>query len=62
MQNTHSASLRLEASIRALDERMRGAAGDLDYETCLHEKRTLMTALHALREKRAREEAGTGFS
>ena len=62
MQNTTDAIRRIEASMRILDDRMHRAAGDLDYETCLHEKRTLMTALHALREKRAREEAGTGFS
>ena len=57
MQSTTDAIRRLETAMRALDERMRGAAGDLDYETYLHEKRALSAALLALRNKRARENA-----
>ena len=51
-----SAVRRLEAAIAALNVRMRGAAGDLDYESYLHEKRTLTAALLALRNRRAQEE------
>ena len=39
MQDTTDAIRRIEASMRILDDRMRRAAGDLDYETHLHEKR-----------------------
>lgn len=45
-----SAIRRLEAAIAALNARMRGAAGDLDYESYLHEKRTLERALHSLKQ------------
>ena len=46
-----SAVRRLEAAIAALNARMRGAAGDLDYEAYLHEKRTLERALHSLKQR-----------
>ena len=46
-----SAIRRLEAAIAALNVRMRGAAGDLDYESYLHEKRTLERALHSLKQR-----------
>ena len=52
MQDTTDAIRRIEASMRILDDRMRRAAGDLDYETCRYEKRALETALHALRKQR----------
>ena len=44
MQDTTDAIRRIEASMRILDDRMRRAAGDLDYETHLHEKRALAAA------------------
>ena len=50
-----SAVRRLEAAIAALNVRMRGAAGDLDYESYLHEKRTLERALAALKQRQAAE-------
>lgn len=50
-----SAVRRLEAAIAALNARMRGAAGDLDYESYLHEKRTLERALAALKQRQAAE-------
>jgi len=46
-----SAVRRLEAAIATLNVRMRGAAGDLDYESYLHEKRTLERALHSLKQR-----------
>ena len=46
-----SAVRRLEAAIAALNVRMRGAAGDLDYESYLHEKLTLERALHSLKQR-----------
>ena len=52
LQDLSDAIRRVEASMRTLDERMRGAAGDLDYETYLHEKRALSAALLALRQRR----------
>ena len=51
MAAEESAIRRLEAAIAALNVRMRGAAGDLDYESYLHEKRTLERALHSLKQR-----------
>ena len=55
MQDTTDAIRRIEASMRILDDRMRRAAGDLDYETHLHEKRALAAALLTLRPRREEE-------
>ena len=55
MQDTRAAIRRTETAIRALDQRMQSAVGDLDYETYLHEKRALTTALLALRKRREQE-------
>ena len=52
MQDLDAAIRRTEAAMQTLDERMRRAAGDLDYETFLHEKRALTSALLALRKRR----------
>ena len=60
MQDTTDAIRRIEASMRILDDRMRRAAGDLDYETYLPEKRALAAALLTLR--RRREEESRHFS
>lgn len=57
LQDLSDAIRRVEASMRALDEHMRGAAGDLDYETYLHEKRALSAALLALRQRRDQADA-----
>lgn len=54
MQDTRAAIRRTETAIRALDQRMQSAVGDLDYETYLHEKRALTAALLALRKQRAK--------
>ena len=56
MQDTRAAIRRTETAIRALDQRMQSAVGDLDYESYLHEKRALTTALLALRKRQEREE------
>lgn len=56
MQDTRAAIRRTETAIRALDQRMQSAVGDLDYESYLHEKRALTAALLALRKRREREE------
>jgi len=56
MRDTGAAIRRTEAAIRALEQRMRSAAGALDYETYLHEQRALTAALLALRKRREREE------
>lgn len=53
MQDLDAAIRRTEAAIQALEGRMQSAVGDLDYESYLHEKRALMTALLALRKRRA---------
>lgn len=55
MQDTRAAIRRTETAIRALDQRMQSAVGDLDYESYLHEKRALTTALLALRKRREQE-------
>ena len=52
MQDTDVAIRRTEAAIHALAVRMQNAVGDLDYETYLHEKRTLTAALRALHRRR----------
>ena len=56
MQDTRAAILRTETAIRALDQRMQSAVGDLDYESYLHEKRALTAALLALHKRQEREE------
>ena len=56
MQNPDDAIRRTEAAMRALEQRMQNAVGDLDYESYLHEKRALTAALLALRKRREREE------
>ena len=61
MQDTGAAIRRTEAAIRALEQRMQSAVGDLDYETYLHEKRALTAALLALRKRREREEEADNF-
>ena len=61
MQDTRAAIRRTETAIRALDQRMQSAVGDLDYESYLHEKRALTTALLALRKRREREEEDDNF-
>lgn len=61
MQDTRAAIRRTETAIRALDQRMQSAVGDLDYETYLHEKRALTAALLALRKRREREEEDDNF-
>lgn len=55
MQDTRAAIRRTETAIRALDQRMQSAVGDLDYESYLHEKRALTTALLALRKRQEQE-------
>ena len=55
MQDTRAAIRRTETAIRALDQRMQSAVGDLDCESYLHEKRALTTALLALRKRREQE-------
>lgn len=55
MQDTRAAIQRTETAIRALDQRMQSAVGDLDYESYLHEKRALTTALLALHKRREQE-------
>ena len=55
MQDTRAAIRRTEAAIRTLEQRMQSAVGDLDYESYLHEKRALTTALLALRKRREQE-------
>ena len=55
MQDTRAAIRRTETAIRALDQRMQSAVGDLDYESYLHEKRALTAALLALRKRREQE-------
>ena len=55
MQDTRAAIRRTETAIRALDQRMQSAVGDLDYETYLHEKRALTAALLALHKRREQE-------
>ena len=57
MSDLDDAIRRTEAAVRVLDARMQCAVGDLDYESCLHEKRTLTAALLALRKRRDKEEA-----
>ena len=52
MSDLDDAIRRTEAAVRVLDARMQCAVGDLDYESCLHETRTLTTALLALRKRR----------
>ena len=61
MQDTRAAIRRTETAIRALDQRMQSAVGDLDYESYLHEKRALTTALLALRKRRERKEEDDNF-
>ena len=61
MQDTRAAIRRTETAIRALDQRMQSAVGDLDYESYLHEKRALTAALLALRKRREREEEDDNF-
>ena len=61
MQDTRAAIRRTETAIRALDQRMQSAVGDLDYETYLHEKRALTAALLALRKRREWEEEDDNF-
>lgn len=61
MQDTGAAIRRTEAAIRALEQRMQSAVGDLDYETYLHEKRALTAALLTLRKRREREEEDVNF-
>ena len=61
MQDTGAAIRRTEAAIRALDQRMQSAVGDLDYESYLHEKRALTAALLALRKRQEREEKDVNF-
>ena len=61
MQDTRAAIRRTETAIRALDQRMQSAVGDLDYETYLHEKRALTAALLALRKRRERKEEDDNF-
>lgn len=56
MQDTRAAIRRTETAIRALDQRMQSAVGDLDYESYLHEKRALTAALLALHKRQEREE------
>ena len=57
MQDTGAAIRRTEAAIRALEQRMQSAVGDLDYESCLYEKRALTAALLALRKRRENADA-----
>ena len=61
MQDTRAAIRRTEIAIRALDQRMQSAVGDLDYESYLHEKRALTAALLALRKRQEREEKDVNF-
>ena len=61
MQDTGAAIRLTEAAIRTLEQRMQSAVGDLDYESHLHEKRALTTALLALRKRREREEEDDNF-
>lgn len=56
MRDMAEAAARLKAAVRSLDLRMRAAAGDLDYESYLHEKRALEAALFALSRGRAADE------
>lgn len=51
MQDLDAAIRRTEAAIQALEGRMQSAVGDLDYESYLHEKRTLERALHSLKQR-----------
>ena len=55
MPDEKAAARRLEAVLKSLGERMQRAAGDLDYESYLHEKRTLERALAALKQRQAAE-------
>lgn len=52
MQDPDAAIRRMEMAIHTLTIRMQSAAGDLDYESFLHEKRTLTAALRALHRRR----------
>ena len=61
MQDTRAAIRHTETAIRALDQRMQSAVGDLDYESYLHEKRALTAALLALRKRQEREEKDVNF-
>lgn len=61
MQDTRAAIRRTETAIRALDQRMQSAVGDLDYESYLHEKRALTAALLALHKRQEREEKDVNF-
>ncbi len=56
MPDETTAVHRLQAAVDALHLRMRTAAGDLDYESYLHEKRALEAALKALRKRRSADE------
>lgn len=56
LHDLDAAIRRTEAAMRALEARMQHAVGDLDYESYLHEKRTLTAALLALQKRREREE------
>ena len=56
LHDLDAAIRRTEEVMRALEARMQHAVGDLDYESYLHEKRTLTAALLALRKRREREE------
>ena len=62
MQDTGAAIRRTEAAIRALEQRMQSAVGDLDYESCLYEKRALTAALLALRKRRENADAAEKHS
>lgn len=62
MSDLNDAIRRTESAVRALDARMQCAVGDLDYESCLHEKRALTAALLALRKQRGNTASGEAFS
>ena len=62
MQELDAAIRRTEAAMHTLETRMQHAAGDLDYESCLCEKRALTAALLALRKRRENADAAEKHS
>ena len=62
MPDETTAVHRLQAAVDALHLRMRTAAGDLDYESYLYQKRALTAALLTLRKRRETMSAAEAFS
>ena len=62
LHDLDAAIRRTEEAMRILERRMQHAVGDLDYESCLYEKRALTAALLALRKRRENADAAEKHS